>query len=197
MKKRILIGIGLVIIIAIGFFIVNPVEQVKEYYSPDTGNLLGTYINKKTEKFLIGKWQVQELIGFTPIHKDDTELNYPQGQDVIGNEIIFDKNYFSTKGLVKYPKYQHEVNNPVYYINNVYSDSDHSITYFLKGYPNAHEIKESLAVTMDDEVQILNVATNIPDDDVRFASPSEFYIVNNERLIMDLNTAVFELKKVD
>lgn len=197
MKKRILICISLVIIVLIGFFIVKPFEQEKEFYSPDTGNLLGTYLDKNTEKFLIGKWEVKELIGFTPIHADDDVLNYPYGQDIIGNEIIFDKSHFSTEGLIKYPEYQYEVNNPVYYISANYSNKDHSIIYFFKQYPDSPDIKESYVATMDDVVQILDVATNIPNDESRFLGPYEFYIINNERLVLPLDSAVFELKKVE
>ncbi|MFS0857602.1 hypothetical protein [Paenibacillus taichungensis] len=67
-------------------------------------------LDSETEKYFYGTWKVEKLLGFANSYNDASE--YPTGQKFIGDKIIIEKDFFSSKGLKKYKKYQYELKNP-------------------------------------------------------------------------------------
>lgn len=56
-------------------------------------------LSADTEKFLYGKWKVKKLLGFCNSWNDASE--YPNGQDIIGDEIIIQSDVFFFNGVEK------------------------------------------------------------------------------------------------
>ncbi|OMC70319.1 hypothetical protein BK125_26870 [Paenibacillus odorifer] len=65
-----------------------------------------------------GTWKAENLLGFANSYNDATE--YPTGQNVIGDEIIINKDTVSSKGFEHYPVYQYELEAPLYNITEVH-----------------------------------------------------------------------------
>ena len=144
------------------------------------------YIDKETQKFLFGEWEFDKLLGFNPIQKDIA--NYPYGQDVLKNKIIFQKNLFSSKGINKYPDYQVESTYPVYYIGYVFEKEDKDLFFPAN---SQIDVRKILNIRKNDMVKMLEIT-----DSEESMIPFGLYIVNNERLILYLDSAIFELKKI-
>lgn len=68
-----------------------------------------TNLDNETEKSFYGTWKVEKLLGFANSYNDASE--YPTGQKIIGDELIIQKDFFSSKGLKNYHDYQHELKN--------------------------------------------------------------------------------------
>ena len=84
-------------------------KNTTEYCTVERINL-----DSETEKYFYGTWKVEKLLGFANSWNDASE--YPTGQKFIGDEIIIKKDFFSSKGLKNYKKYQYELKNPLYEI---------------------------------------------------------------------------------
>lgn len=178
---RIIIGIILIANLCIYSIYKNRDNNISQTQTSINRN----YIDKDTQDFLFGEWEIDKLLGFAPIQTDIT--NYPNGQDVLNNKIIFKKEVFSSKNINKYSKYQVEIKDPNYYISYVFEKDDN--LFFPINSPI--DARETLGISEDDLVASLDVT-----DTKNSYFPFGLYIVNNERLILDLDAALFELKKV-
>lgn len=138
-------------------------------------------LDKETEKFIYGTWKVEKLLGFAESWNDASE--YPTGQKIIDNEIIINKDFFSSKGLENYYLYQYELKKPVYSITSICYNSDS----FYRLY------KIDLNLDINDEVKSVSIASY--STSTEFSVPVVFFVVNNNRLILKLEATVFELKK--
>lgn len=140
-------------------------------------------LDSETEKYFYGTWKVEKLLGFANSYNDASE--YPTGQKFIGDKIIIEKDFFSSKGLKKYKKYQYELKNPLYQITATCYNSDSFYRYYKIDIPDLH---------INDEVK----AIDISDSSTKMSIPVSlsFLAVNNDRLILLSEATIFELKKI-
>lgn len=138
-------------------------------------------LDGETEQFFYGTWKVEKLLGFADSYNDASE--YPAGQKVIGDEIIINKDFFSSKGFENYNVYQCELKNPLYNITEICYNKDSFYRLFKTDLP-------SLAI--NDEVKAIRVS----DSSDGLAIPVSFFVVNNDRLILVLDATLFELERV-
>nr|WP_314463176.1 hypothetical protein [uncultured Clostridium sp.] len=138
-------------------------------------------LDSETEKFFYGTWSVEKLLGFADSYNDASE--YPTGQKIIGDKIIINKDFFSSKGFASYKTYQFELEKPIYNIEEIHYNAD--------SFYRVDKIDIS-SLNMNDEVKVLGVS----DSSTGLAIPVSFLDVNNDRLILILEAAVFELKRV-
>lgn len=138
-------------------------------------------LDSETEKFFYGTWKVEKLLGFANSYNDASE--YPTGQKIIGDEIIINKDFFSSKGFKDYKDYQYELENPIYDITEICYNKDSFYRIFKM---------DELNLSTNDEVKALRIS----DSSTGFAIPVSFLDVNNDRLILMLEATQFELKRV-
>ena len=144
--------------------------------------VLGPFpLSVDTEKFLFGKWKVKKLLGFCNSWNDASE--YPNGQDIIGDEIIIQANVFSSLGFKKYKVYQYKYSNPYYYINRIFYDTLSLYRAWKLQIPGLKD---------NDKIQDILVSSN-PQE---CSAPMSFICINNERLILSLEATIFELEKI-
>ncbi|WDQ35099.1 hypothetical protein PTQ21_13045 [Paenibacillus marchantiae] len=141
------------------------------------------YLDSETEKYFYGTWKVEKLLGFANSYNDASE--YPTGQKFIGDKIIIEKDFFSSKGLKKYMKYQYELKNPLYQITATCYNSDSFYRYYKIDIPD---------LNINDEIK----AIDISDSSTKMSIPVSlsFLAVNNDRLILLSEATIFELKKI-
>jgi|GEM_PF-881384 len=141
-------------------------------------------IDSETENFVYGTWQVEKLLGFANSWNDASE--YPTGQKVIGDEIIIKKNLFDSRGFENYNGYQYITRDPLYEIETICYNADSFYRLWKIDLPglNSNDEVKSLVVYLVSKEHGLSIPVN-------------FFVVNNERLIMTLEATCFELKKVD
>lgn len=139
-------------------------------------------LDSKTEKFLYGTWEVEKLLGFAISYNDASE--YPTGQNIIGDEIIINKDLFSSKGLKKYKIYQCKFYNPLYQIKTICSGSENFERVFKIGILdlNKMDIVKRIEIYESNEGRSML---------------GSFFVVNNDRLILMLEATCFELKKLN
>ncbi|WP_310604389.1 hypothetical protein [Anaerosporobacter sp.] len=137
-------------------------------------------LDSETEKFIYGTWKVEKLLGFANSWNDASE--YPTGQKIIDDEIIINKDFFSSIGLENYEPYQYELQNPIYNIT--------AICYNKDSFYRLYKIDLS-SLNINDEVRAISVSSYSSG----FSIPISFLVVNNDRLILMLEATVFELKK--
>ncbi|OKP83006.1 hypothetical protein [Paenibacillus sp. P32E] len=140
-------------------------------------------LDSETGKYFYGTWKVEKLLGFANSYNDASE--YPTGQKFIGDEIIIEKDFFSSKGLKKYSKYQYELKNPLYQnIATCYNSTSFYRLYKI-------DIPD---LNINDEVK----AIDISDPSTKMSIPVgvSFLAVNNDRLILLSEATIFELKKI-
>jgi len=140
-------------------------------------------LDSETEKYFYGTWKVEKLLGFANSYNDASE--YPTGQKFIGDKIIIEKDFFSSKGLKKYKKYQYELKNPLYQITATCYNSDSFYRYYKIDIPD---------LNINDEIK----AIDISDSSTKMSIPVSlsFLAVNNDRLILLSEATIFELKKI-
>lgn len=140
-------------------------------------------LDSEIEKYFYGTWKVEKLLGFANSYNDASE--YPTGQKFIGDKVIIEKDFFSSKGLKKYKKYQYELKNPLYQITATCYNSDSFYRYYKIDIPDLH---------INDEVK----AIDISDSSTKMSIPVSlsFLAVNNDRLILLSEATIFELKKI-
>ncbi|RAI94372.1 hypothetical protein DET54_108172 [Paenibacillus pabuli] len=140
-------------------------------------------LDSETEKFIYGTWKVKKHLGFANSYNDASE--YPTGQKFIGDEIVIEKDFFSSKGLKNYKKYQYELKNPLYQnIATCYNSTSFYRLYKI-------QIPD---LNINDEVK----AIDISDPSTKMSIPVglSFLAVNNDRLILLSEATIFELKKI-
>lgn len=140
-------------------------------------------LDSETEKYFYGTWKVEKLLGFANSYNDASE--YPTGQKFIGDEIIINKDFFSSKGLKNYKKYQYELKSPLYQITATCYNSDSFYRFYKIDIPD---------LNINDEVK----AIDISDPSTKMSIPVglSFLVVNNDRLILLSEATIFELKKI-
>lgn len=138
-------------------------------------------LDNETEKFFYGTWKVEKLLGFANSYNDASE--YPNGQKVIGDEIIINKNFFSSKGLENYSNYQYGIKNPLYNIIAICYDEDSFYRLFKIDLTD---------LNINDEVKHIRVSRPTSG----LAIPVTFFVVSNDRLILMLEATIFELNRV-
>nr|WP_319489927.1 hypothetical protein [uncultured Caproiciproducens sp.] len=158
-------------------------EDAKKEENDIPGNTSEPFIGRKdldseTEKFFYGTWTVKKLLGFADSYNDASE--YPTGQKIIGNQIIIDKDFFSSKGFEGYKTYQFELDKPIYDIEEIHYNAD--------SFYRVDKI-DMPSLNMNDEVKVLSVS----DSSTGLAIPVSFLDVNNDRLLLVLEATVFEL----
>ncbi|UOK64988.1 hypothetical protein MT997_11705 [Paenibacillus sp. OVF10] len=136
----------------------------------------------KLKKFY-GTWKVEKLLGFANSYNDASE--YPTGQKFIGDELIIKKDFFSSKGLEKYKKYQYELKNPLYEISATCYNSDSFYRYYKIDIPD---------LNINDEVTAIDISD--PSTKMPIPVSLSFLAVNNDRLILLSEATIFELKKI-
>ena len=138
-------------------------------------------LDSETEKFLYGTWKVEKLLGFGNSWNDASE--YPTGQKIIGDEIVIKKDFFSSKGLENYNAYQYELKNPSYSIA--------MICYNGESFYRIWKIDLDI-IKLNDTVKSIEVFPSPKESSI----PLSFFDVNNNTLILLLESTCFELKKV-
>lgn len=140
-------------------------------------------LDSETEKYFYGTWKVEKLLGFSNSYNDASE--YPTGQKFIGDKIIIEKDFFSSKGLKKYKKYQYELKNPLYQITATCYNSDSFYRYYKIDIPDLHINDEIKAIDISDSSTKMSIPVSL-----------SFLAVNNDRLILLSEATIFELKKI-
>lgn len=161
-------------------------EDAMEEESDIPNNTSEPFIGRKdldpeTEKFFYGTWSVEKLLGFADHYNDASE--YPTGQKIIGDQIVIDQDFFSSKGFTGYQTYQFELNKPIYNIEEIHYNAD--------SFYRVDKI-DLKSINMNDEVKILGVS----DSSTGLAEPIGFLDINNDRLLLMLEATVFELERV-
>jgi len=142
-----------------------------------------TSLNSETEKYYYGTWKVEKHLGFANSYNDASE--YPTGQKFIGDEIIIGKDFFSSKGLKNYKKYQYELQNPLYQITATCYNSDSFYRLYKIDIPDLNINDEVKAINISDPLTKMGIPVSL-----------SFLVVNNDRLILLSEATIFELKKV-
>lgn len=140
-------------------------------------------LDSETEKYFYGTWKVEKLLGFANSYNDASE--YPTGQKFIGDEIIIKKDFFSSKGLKNYKKYQHELKNPLYEITATCYNSDSFYRLYKIDIPDLNENDVVKAIDISDPSTKMSIPVSV-----------SFFVVNNDRLILLSEATIFELKKI-
>ncbi|GEC90329.1 hypothetical protein [Brevibacillus brevis] len=140
-------------------------------------------LDSETEKYFYGTWKVEKLLGFANSYNDASE--YPTGQKFIGDEIIIKKDFFSSKGLKNYKKYQYELKNPLYEFTATCYNSDSFYRLYKIDIPD---------LNINDVVKVIDIS----DPSTKMSIPVSvgFFVVNNDRLILLSEATIFELKKI-
>ena len=161
-------------------------DEVKEDDSISPTNPTELFVGRmaldsETEKFIYGTWKVEKLLGFANSYNDASE--YPTGQKIIDDEIVINKDWFSSEGLKNYNDYQYKLKNPLYEITMICYNKDDFYRNFKMDLPG---------INMNDVIKEIQVS----DSSTEFGIPVGFFVVNNDSLILVLEASCFELKRV-
>ncbi|ASA25254.1 hypothetical protein [Paenibacillus donghaensis] len=146
-------------------------------------NLESINLDSETEKYFYGTWKVEKHLGFANSYNDASE--YPTGQKFIGDKIIIEKDFFSSKGLKNYKKYQYELKNPLYEITETCYNSDSFYRSYKIDIPD---------LKINDVLKVIGISD--PSTKLRIPVSVTFFVVNNDRLILLSEATIFELKKI-
>lgn len=152
--------------------------NTSEYCTVDRINL-----DSETEEYFYGTWKVEKLLGFANSYNDASE--YPTGQQFIGDEIIIEKDLFSSKGLKNYSNYQYELKDPLYEITATSYNSDSFYRFYKIDIPD---------LNINDVVKAIDISN--PSTKMSIPVGLSFFVVNNDRLILLSEATIFELKKI-
>ncbi|MFC6653900.1 hypothetical protein [Paenibacillus rhizoplanae] len=139
-------------------------------------------LDSETAQNFYGTWEVEKLLGFANSYNDASE--YPTGQKFIGDKIIIKKDFFSSKGLKNYTKYQTELKNPLYEITTICTDSTSFYRFYKIDIPD---------LNIKDVVKVIDVSD--PYTKLGIPSSLNFFAINSDRLILLSEATIFELKK--
>lgn len=173
--------------------LVLPNKEIKKKFDTDSNYLIKNEISNVEAEFLYGTWNIEKLIGFTDIQS--SRCNYPYGQDIIDNILIIEECIFSSMDLT-YDSgvYQRKIKNPYYIITNTNEEINNMGSYWYFGM-NPQEIGIDLEV---DILKVIEIEENTSlYGSVSGGMPGELIIVNYERLIYYVDSAYFELKKLE
>ena len=158
-------------------------ESIIPKNTSDCFNAENINLDSETEKYFYGVWKVEKLLGFANSWNDASE--YPTGQKFIGDELIIKKDFFSSKGLKNYKKYQYELKNPLYEITATCYNSTSFYRLYKIDIPDLNE---------NDVVKVIDISD--PSTNMNIPVGLGFFAVNNDRLILISEATIFELKKI-
>ncbi|MEC0168077.1 hypothetical protein P4H54_06825 [Paenibacillus graminis] len=164
----------------------SPSKQVTtqpEQNTADDCTVDRTSLDSETEKYFYGTWKVEKLLGFANSYNDASE--YPTGQKFIGDEIIIKKDFFSSKGLKNYKKYQYELKNPLYEVAATCNNSDSFYRLYKIDIPDLNINDVVKAIVVGDPSTKMSIPVGL-----------SFLVVNNDRLILLSEATIFELRKI-
>lgn len=161
-----------------------PLYTKETWYIDPNDYVMGEFpLSDTTKKFFFGKWKVKKLLGFGDSWNDASE--YPNGQDIIGNELIIMPDIYSTLGLEKYENYQESYNNPYYYVSHVYNNLTNFYRQWKFQIPGLEDYE-------NDTLEVIEVAPNTNE-----MWTTVFFCLNNEKLFYLLEATIFELEKIE
>ncbi|MEK5035202.1 hypothetical protein MKY96_27470 [Paenibacillus sp. FSL R7-0302] len=140
-------------------------------------------LDSETAQNFYGTWKVEKLLGFANSYNDASE--YPTGQKIIGDKVIIEKDFFSSKGLKNYKNYQYELKNPLYQNTATCYNSTSFYRLYKIQIPDLNE---------NDEVQAIDISD--PSTKMSIPVSLSFLAVNDDRLILLSEATIFELKKI-
>ncbi|MEK4529871.1 hypothetical protein NST38_31180 [Paenibacillus sp. FSL H8-0104] len=155
----------------------NSTASTSEYCSQGHVNL-----DSETEKFIYGTWKVKTHLGFANSYNDASE--YPTGQKFIGDDLIIEKDFFSSKGLKNYKDYQYELKNPLYEITSACDNYDAFYRLYKIEIPDLNANDVVKAIDISDPSTKISISVSV-----------SFFVVNNDRLILLSEGTIFELEK--
>ncbi|MEK3796558.1 hypothetical protein MKX42_32960 [Paenibacillus sp. FSL R7-0204] len=165
----------------------EPKPETQEAIIPenksDCFNAENINLDSETEQYFYGTWRVEKLLGFANSYNDASE--YPTGQKFIGDEIIINKDFFSSKGLKNYSDYQYELKNPLYQITATCNNSDAFYRLYKIDIPD---------LKINDVLKVMDISD--PSTKLRIPVSVTFFVINNDRLILLSEATIFELKKI-
>ena len=164
----------------------EPTPETEESFIPENTSdctVDRISLDSETEKYFYGTWKVEKLLGFANSYNDASE--YPSGQKFIGDEIITQKDFFSSKGLKNYSKYQYEMKKPIYEITTTCYNSDSFYRLYKIDIPD---------LNINDEVKAIDISN--PSTKMSIPVGLSFLAVNNDRLLLLSEATIFELKKI-
>ncbi|MFS0859959.1 hypothetical protein [Paenibacillus taichungensis] len=164
----------------------EPKPEAKESTSPASTSEYCSQgrvkMDSETEKFIYGTWKVKKHLGFANSYNDASE--YPTGQKFIGDEIVIEKDFFSSKGLKNYSDYQYELKNPLYEITSTCDNADAFYRLYKIDMPDLNANDVVKAIDISDPSTKLSIPVSV-----------SFFVVNNDRLILLSEATIFELEK--
>ncbi|QDH21457.1 hypothetical protein [Saccharibacillus brassicae] len=141
-------------------------------------------LDSATEKYFYGTWKVEKLLGFANSYNDASK--YPTGQKFIGDQLVIEKDYFSSKGLKNEKDYQYELKDPLYRLMDNFEDADSFYRTYKIDIPNWNMNDKTKVITISDPSTKMHIPVSL-----------SFFIINNDRLILLSEATIFELKKVN
>lgn len=161
-----------------------PPSTEETWYIDSNDYLMGEFpLSDTTKKFFFGKWKVKKLIGFCKSWNDASE--YPNGQDIIGNQLILMPGIYSSLGIEKYKQYQKQYKNPYYYVSYVYNNLTNFYKHWKFEIPGLEDYE-------NDTLEVIVVAPNANE-----MWTATFFSLNNEKLFYLLESTIFELEKIE
>lgn len=158
-------------------------KQVTRQQNNDDCTVERINLDSETENYFYGTWKVEKLLGFANSYNDASE--YPAGQKFIGDEILIKKDFFSSKGIKNYSKYQTELKKPLYQFTASCNSSDSFYRLYKIDIPD---------LNMNDVVKAIDVSD--PSTKMSIPVSLSFFVVNNERLVLLSEGTIFELKRI-
>lgn len=158
-------------------------EPIEEFPSEEQES---EYTSEEIKELFFGEWEVSKLLGFSEVQNDYT--NYPDGHDIIGNQILINENAFSSVGLEKYERYQSEVLNPTYEVSDI---KQQYLIYDMN--ESIKEEPELYDMIVNDELQDLEIK-----DRKRNCYPAVRIMIssNKKLIILTMDGAFYLLEKV-
>ncbi|MBO5797829.1 MAG: hypothetical protein J6R77_05735, partial [Clostridia bacterium] len=136
-------------------------------------------LSEETAAFLYGTWEVKGPAIFGTSWKEDSDT--PTGPDIVGKHIVMRADRFSTDALEGYPAYQVSVDAPTYTVAEIFYDTDEFFRVWKVDLPE---------VQWHDMIRVIKVEGTGPQDFL-------FLSVNNQRLFFLMESAFFELTRVE
>lgn len=141
--------------------------------------------NEETMRFITGDWKVESFLGFQGITKDDIE--WPDGEKIIGKKVSISKNYYSSADFgIEYKKYGAEILDAQFILLEDFSGEDFFNYFRMK--------PADTKIVPADRVQVIQAVSGDQDESI---AGCMLVAVNNNRLLISLNSDLFELSKVN
>lgn len=141
--------------------------------------------SEETMRFITGDWKVETFLGFQAITKDDIE--WPDGEKIIGRIVSISNTYYSSEDFgAEYKEYGVQIPNAQFNLLEDFSGED--FFYYFRMKP------EDTKIVSTDRVQVIQAVSSGQGES---AAGCMLVAVNNNRLLISLNSDLFELSKVN